>query len=141
MTKLSKIAARARRLSIVRTNKLLMIKSLAIRRRIWFRVLSRLERGLIDLTLKVTNRVRSRVLAKALYSIVRRLLEALESMVDQMMWKIGAPLVKKLSLIAQKWGNKAAGNWSLDMSFIRFLTIMHLNNMAPLSMRGIQKAN
>lgn len=104
------------------------IRLTAIRRGVWFRVLNRLERGLMNLTLKVTKKVRSKVLAKTLYSIVRKLLEALESKVDLSMRQFGAPLAKKLSLIAQKWGNNSAGNWSSDKSFVRFLTIMHINN-------------
>ncbi|MDH5266294.1 MAG: hypothetical protein OEW62_01295 [Candidatus Bathyarchaeota archaeon] len=116
------------RLTSLRMNGLAAIRSMAIRRRVWFRVLNRLERGLMNLTLKVTTEVRSKVLAKAVYSIVMRLLEALESRVDLTMRRIGAPLAKKLSLMAQKWGNSSAGIWSSDISFVRFLAVMHLNS-------------
>jgi len=116
------------RLTSLRMNGLAAIRSMAIRRHVWFRVLNRLERGLMNLTLKVTTEVRSKVLAKAVYSIVMRLQEALESRVDLSMRRIGAPLAKKLSLMAQKWGNSSAGIWSSDISFVRFLAVMHLNN-------------
>lgn len=130
MTKLSKLVLfkSLGRLTSLRMDELAKIRSMAIRRRVWFKVLNRLERGLMNLTLKVTNKIRSKVLAKAIYSIVRRLLEALESKVDLSIRRVGVPLAKKLSLIAQKWGYNSAGNWSSDISFIRFLAVMHLNN-------------
>ncbi|MFX0069357.1 MAG: hypothetical protein ACFE7I_09820, partial [Candidatus Hodarchaeota archaeon] len=57
----------------------------AIRKGVWFRVLSRVERGLVDLTLKVTDRIRSRTLAEAVGSVVKKLMDALESKVDRLM--------------------------------------------------------
>lgn len=130
MTKLSKLVffKSLGRSTSLRMDELAKIRSMAIRRRVWFKVLNRLERGLMNLTLEVTNKIRSRVLSKAIYSIVRRLLEALESKVDLSIRRVGVPLAKKLSLIAQKWGYNSAGNWASNISFIRFLAVMHLNN-------------
>lgn len=100
----------------------------AMRKGVWFRVLSRLERGLMSLTLKVIDRVRSRVLAKALRSIVKKLLKALESRVSLLMRKVGVPLARKLSRIAEMWGNSSAGKWVRDRCFVRFLAVMHMND-------------
>jgi len=109
-------------------DKLAKIRLVAVRRGVWFRVLSRLERGVIDLTLRVTRRIRSRILARVVYSIVKKLLEALESKVKQQMRQIGVPLAEKISLIAQKWGNKNAYGWAGDVGFIQYLTIMNMNS-------------
>ena len=130
MNKLSKLALykRFRRSTALRTDQLAKIRSAAIRRCVWFRVLNRLERGLINLTLRVTDKIRSKVLAKALHSIVKILLEALESKVDLSIRHVGVPLAKKISQIAQKWGNNSAEKWSSDIFFVRFLAVMHLNN-------------
>lgn len=108
-------------------DELARIRLTAIRRRVWFKVLSRLERGLIDLALKVTKEVHSKVLAKAIYSIVKKLLETLESKVTVLMRQIGAPLARELSRIARKWGNKSAHKWVNDFGFIQYLTIMKMN--------------
>lgn len=130
MSKLSKLVLLKgfRKPTALRRDELAKIRSIAIRRRVWFRVLNRLERGLINLTLKVTNKVRSKVLAKALHLIVRMLLEALESKVDLSVRRVGVPLAKKIGLIAQKWGNNSARKWPSNISFVRFLAVMHLNN-------------
>lgn len=103
------------------------LRSLAVRRGVWFRVLSRLDRGLVDLTLRMLHSIRSRTLATTLWSIMQRLVEALEGKVSCMMRRIGGPLAEKMSLIAQGWGNKSAREWAKDPGFIRYLTILSMN--------------
>ena len=103
------------------------IRIRAIRRGIWFRVLDRLERASIDLTIRVVERVRSSVLTKMLTSIVKKLSEAMESKVAHMMREVGCGLAQKVSGIAQKWGNKSAVEWKADPGFIQYLTVMCLN--------------
>ena len=98
-----------------------------MRRGVWYKCLGRLERGLFSLSLKVTSKIRSRKLARALYSIVMKLLEALESKVLKYMRQIGVPLARKICLIAQGWGYERAWEWAEDVGFIKYLTIMNLN--------------
>jgi len=94
---------------------------------IWFRVLSRAERALIDLTLRIVKRVRSFVLAKALASAVKKLLDAMESRVVSLMWTVGTDLAKKVSGLAVRWGNCEALKWAKDPVFIQYLTITEMN--------------
>jgi hypothetical protein len=100
---------------------------LAVRRGVWFRVLSRLDRGLVDLALSVLKSIRSRTLATTLWSIVKRLVEALEGKVSRLMRQVGGPLAEKMSRIAQGWGNKSACEWAKDAGFVRYLTILSMN--------------
>jgi len=109
------------------SDELARIRVMAIRRGVWFKVLSRLERGLVDLSLKVTEEIRSKILARAICSIVKKLLEALESKVGLLMRQMGVPLARKISQIAQNWGNKTAHAWANDLGFIRYLTIINVN--------------
>lgn len=97
----------------------------AIRSGAWFRALSRVDRVLVYLTIRVADRVRSPVLAKALLSIIEKL-GAPENRVSRAIREIGFPRVRKLSLLAQRWGNKCAKNWMFDLSFARFIAIMHI---------------
>ena len=53
--------------------KLAKVKQVALRRRVWFRVLSRVERGVLDLTVRYVNEVKSALLAKVLTAIVEKL--------------------------------------------------------------------
>ena len=111
-------------------DELTKIKVRAIRRGVWFRVLSRVERASIDLTIKIVKKVRSLLLARVLASIVKKLLDAMESKVVRLMRKVGRSLAQKLSRIAQNWGNKSAAHWTADQGFTQYLTIMHMNTPA-----------
>lgn len=103
------------------------IRVRAIRRGIWFRVLDRLERASIDLTIRVVEKVRSTILKRMLTSIMKKLSNAMESKVSQMIRQVGETLAQKVSKIAQTWGNKSAVEWKADPGFIRYLSVMCLN--------------
>jgi hypothetical protein len=109
-----------------RTN-LLLLKLRAKRSGVWFKTLNRLERALINLTIKVADKVRSPRLAEALSAVTRKLEEALKSRISQIVYRIGFSLARKIGLFAKKWGNPSAENWMSDVSFARFLAIMHIN--------------
>jgi hypothetical protein len=113
--------------SRIASDNLAKIRLMAIRRGVWFKVLSRLERGLVDLSLKVTRRIRSKILVSAICSIMKKLLKALESKFRLQMRLIGIPLAEKISHIGQKWGNKTAHEWASDLGFIQYLTSMKVN--------------
>jgi hypothetical protein len=103
------------------------LRSLAVRQGVWFRVLSRLDRGLVDLALRLLKSIRSRTLATTLGSIVQRLVQALEGKVSCMMRQVGGQLAEKMSRIAQGWGNESAREWAKDPGFVRYLTILSMN--------------
>jgi len=102
----------------------------ARRRGVWFRMLSRVERGLIDLSIRVVEKVRSLVLARSLISVVEKLLEAMESEVTRLMRTVGRSLAQKLSEIAQGWGNKSARLWAGDLGFVQYLAVTQ-KNLSP----------
>lgn len=103
------------------------IKTRALRKGVWFRVLTKAERACIDLSIMVVERVRSRLLRKVLTSILEKLRAAMESRVERLMREIGEKLASKLSQIAQQWGNKSAVGWAEDSGLIRYLTITYMN--------------
>ena len=109
------------------------LKLRALRSGAWFATLGRVERALVDCAIRIVDQVRSTVLAKALLSIMKKLEEASESRVSRAIRAIGFPLAQKLSLLAQKWGNKCAQSWALDLSFAKFIAIMHINSPVPFS--------
>jgi len=112
----------------LRKEKLLKLKLKALRRGVWFTALSRIDRALINLTIKVADKVRSFTLAKTLLSVVEKLEDAFENKVLYTLEEAGFPLARKLSLLAQKWNNDSARDWMHDRSFAKFLAIMHINN-------------
>lgn len=114
------------RVSLSRSE-LVRLRVKARRRGVWFRVLNRVERGLVDLSIRVVEKVRSRVLARSLTCVVKKLVDAMESEVTRLMKAVGLQLAQKLSEIAQSWGNKAARLWAVDLGFIQYLAVMQKN--------------
>ena len=117
----------ARTSGLLRKNELAKIRTKAMRRGLWFRVLSRGERAQIELTMRIVRRIRSFFLAKVLTRIVEKLLEAMESKVVRLTREVGSALAQKLSGIAQNWGNSSALEWSADPGFKRYLAVMYIN--------------
>jgi hypothetical protein len=107
---------------------ILRLKLKAIRSGIWFRALRSIDRALIDLTLRVVDKVNSDTLAKALISVLTILENDLENRVSRAVREVGFQVARKMSLVAQGWGNVSAGSWATDLSFAKFLAIMHINN-------------
>ena len=106
---------------------LLKLKLKAKRAGVWFKVLPRIDRALLDLTIMVADSIRSSVLVRSILAVARKLEGVLESSILCTFQKVAVRLAQKLSLIAQKWGNESAKNWSFEVSFIKFLAVMHIN--------------
>lgn len=107
---------------------LIRLKVKALQSGLWFRVLRNVERALVDLTIKVVDRPRSPVLVKALLSVMGKLTDARETKVEIAMKEVGLLYACRLSLLAQDWGNKLARRWMYDLSFARFIAVMHINS-------------
>jgi hypothetical protein len=104
------------------------LKAIAVRRGLWFKVLSALERAVVNLTIKVVERVRSPVLKEALKSIASKVVEALKSRsFKERAMAIGRALVERVARIAERLGNKRAGEWAEDPSFVMYLGVSWLN--------------
>jgi hypothetical protein len=107
---------------------LVKLRLRALRRGCYYRVLGQSERVLLDLTVRVVERVRSFILARIVSRIVGRLLEAMESRVVRLMRCEGRSLAEKLSKIGEAWGLRAARAWAEDWGFIQFLTVSNLGS-------------
>lgn len=103
------------------------LKRKALRRNVWYSALSRIDRVLLDLTVKVADQVRGSALINALVSVIEKLESAFENRISCALRSVGFPLAQRLSLLAQKWGNKLAVKW-VNTSFARFLAVMHLGS-------------
>lgn len=106
---------------------LVKLKFKAMRAGVWFRALPRIDRVLVDLTIKVAEHIRSPHLAKSIFTILGKLEGLLESSVLKSLKLIGRPLAEKISLTAQKLGNSSAKSWANDSSFAFFLAILQTN--------------
>ncbi len=104
------------------------IRTIAIRRGVWYKTLDKAERGLVELTTRIVNRIGSLLLKKVLTSVLRKLQTAMENKIAYSAKKAGKRLAEKLSLIAQSWGNASALLWKTEHNFIQFLAIMYLDS-------------
>ena len=96
-------------------------RKLALRNGAWFRTLNRVERGIIDLTVRYVDNVKSAKLAKLLTVIIQKLKLATENMTERLVRTVGISLAKKISFIAVSWGNVSATKWAEDRAFARYL--------------------
>ncbi|MFB3889439.1 MAG: hypothetical protein ACE14S_08100 [Candidatus Bathyarchaeia archaeon] len=103
------------------------LKTKAMRSGVWFKALQRIDRALVDLTIRVGTNVRSVTLANSLLTITQKLHELLETRLSRAIKHTGLPTAKTLSAIAKAWGNRTAHAWATDMGFVRYLAIMRLN--------------
>ena len=117
-------------------SKLAALKMRSMRRGIWYKVISVLERVQVDLTIRMLERVRSPFLARVLDSIIKKLSVALQSNVSTLIQGVGFPQALKLSRIAKSWGHRTAETWNSNREFARFLAIMHLNSVSPYDLHA-----
>lgn len=110
--------------SSLATIQLKKLRAKAIRAGVWFKGLPRIDRVLIELTIKVTENVRSSLLARSVFAVVGKLEELTQSKPLQTLRCVGEPLARQISLIAQKLGNNSAKSWANDISFALFLAVM-----------------
>lgn len=114
-------------------SELASIKQRAMRKGVWFRVLGKVERAIIDLTIKCVQKVRSSKLTKIVATIVNKLTDASKNRLKKLMDEVGRSLAQKLIQIAQKWGNKSAVHWAEDYAFIQYLAITYVSSLKSLS--------
>jgi hypothetical protein len=96
--------------------KLAGLKTRALRKRVWFRVLDRIERGLLDLTIRWVDNVRSGRLTETLLRILVKLARAMEQGVARVLI-VGRELALQASVLAVRWGNSQAYEWRFDRAF------------------------
>ena len=98
----------------------LRLKSL--RKRTWY-ALSKMERGLIDLTIRYVDEIKSDALSLAIGRVVCKILKALRSPFLEKAERLGYSAAEAASRIAVGWGYAEASAWKQDLSFIRYLGI------------------
>jgi len=103
-------------------------KKFALRRGIWYRTLSRVERGVLDLTARYVACIKSTKLANVVTAILEKLKLASESMVDRLVRTVGFSLAQKISTVAVGLGNRSATRWAVDAEFARYLAVTQMNN-------------
>jgi hypothetical protein len=114
--------------NFIEKTQLVKLKMKAMRAGAWFRNLRRIDRVLIDLTIMVAhNSIRSPALAEGILAVITKLEVLLESNLSKITREVGFPLARKVSSIAEQWGNSSASIWRSDRSFAAFLAVLSIN--------------
>jgi hypothetical protein len=103
----------------------------ALRSKAWFR-LERVERAVVELTIKVVDRVKNATLAGIILRIADKLRRWIKPSFKEVALSIGRPLAERISCVAEAWGNHEAKEWLKDPGFILYLGISWLNTPKPL---------
>ena len=101
----------------------------AVRRRVLFRALDGVERGILYLCTRVVDEVSSPVLGVQLVEIVSKLREAMKSAFTRHVESYGFKRVVQLVEQARAMGCERASEWLQDMSFIRYLAVLNMNQL------------
>ena len=122
---------------------LLMMKKKSIRaNNSWYRLISQEKRRFIEAVIQTVDKIRSSLLLKVLTPLIGKLLQALGGIRGLMgnlaygMKNFGQPLAKRISIVATKWGNNLAAKWVDDEGFIRFLTVIDMNDLPMFKVSG-----
>lgn len=107
---------------------LLTVRRKALRSKLWFKVLDPAERAILSLAPKCVDKIKSPKLTLAVARIIVKIKQALRSPLDLFRSQVARPIAEKLSLIAQKWGNKSAKKWAEDPNFIKYIAIIKFND-------------
>jgi len=103
------------------------VRSKAIRVGVWFTAIDRIERGILALTIRTVDVVRSITLGVEIVKILVKLREALKSGFVRCMNGFGLKRAMKVSRQAVEWGYNAAKDWASDLGFIQYLTMIDVN--------------
>jgi len=107
-------------------SELMALRRKAVRRGTWFRVLTRIERATIDLTIRCVDTIRSATLAR----IIAEIVEKIEYAAAGFLFRAevgGRRLAERATELALSWGNGEASKWKDDVGFIRYLGAMSLS--------------
>lgn len=106
------------------------VRRKALRRRVWWRALDGVERAIVDLTIRVVDRVQSVELGIEIVKVLKKLKDAMKTPFVRLMETHGLEWAKRLSDQASSWGYRSAKDWSYDFAFIKYLTVLEMNNPA-----------
>src|SRR2546422_11737003 len=101
---------------------LIGIKTRGLRRRVWYGALDRMERGLVDLTIRWVDKVRSGRMTETLMRILEKLAQAMETGIGRVLSR-ERELATRARELAVGWGNKTAFCWRFEQEFCTALSL------------------
>jgi len=100
-----------------------------MRKRVWYRAIDRLERGIFNLTTQIVDRVESELLGVELVKILSKLSDAMKSGFVRCMEGFGVGKARSISAQAVSFGYKSACSWASDIGLVRYLAFLKMNEL------------
>ena len=104
------------------------IRAKALRKRVWYKALDKLERGIMNLTISIVDRVKSDTLAKELVKIIVKIRDASKSAFIRQVECYGVNKVQDIVAQANRFGSRVADEWLRDVGFAWLLTLNMLHS-------------
>ena len=99
----------------------------ALRKRVWYRALDSVERGILSISAKIIDTVKSDVLNYQLVRIIAKLRDAFKSGFVRHFERFGLERVRVIQGQAYSFGYGGAKELSRDMGFIKYLVFLDYN--------------
>jgi len=112
------------------------VRRQALRRRVWYSALDGLERGILTISAKLIDGVKSTLLNVHIVKIIAKLRDACKSGFVRHLERFGVERVRVVQAEAAKLGYRGAGALSGDLGFIRYLMFLDYNQ--PIGWRIYQ---
>jgi hypothetical protein len=100
---------------------LISLRRKALRKRVWFSALTKIERSVVELSSAYVDQVSSSRLALVIGRIACKLLKAFKSRFLEHVYEAGQKAAGRFARIAVSWGYVEASEWKRDPGFVRYL--------------------
>ena len=114
-------------MNIISQEYLRKVRYTAVRKRVWFRVLDRVERGIFNLTISYVEKVQSHVLAGVLVKILVKLRDGSKSVFIRHVESYGYMKIRLVVEQAMVFGSEASG-WLMDRGFAEWFALNNYYN-------------
>lgn len=103
------------------------VRKLALRKHVWYRALDGLERGIVNLTIKLVEHVKSLRLAETIAKIMLNLEGALKSEYTRHLEAYGYSKMRTIIDTSVKLGCQEASSWASE-AFAQLITLNNMHN-------------
>ena len=114
--------------NIISQDYLRAVRLAALRKRVWYRVLDRIERGIFNLTIDIVEKVQSSVLAVELVKILAKLRDASKSAFTRHVESYGYLKLREIVRQADALGCEGACGWLMDLGFAEWFALNNYSN-------------
>lgn len=114
------------------------VRRMALRKKVWYSALDGLERGILSISARIIEDVKSNVLNVQLVKIIAKLRDACKSGFERYLERFGLERILTFQASAEKVGYLGANRLLRDLGFIRYLMFLDYNQPIGWSIYHVQ---